>query len=98
MSPVSRYGRWYSRYGRWYGRGAYADRVRTIIAVALVLLYLLAKFVVPSLGGLFVGMHVPFLVLAVLLFLAWPVGSMHDKRIATMIVGVFLLLLALGIL
>ena len=85
------------RYGYWYSRGAYAERVRTILAVALVVLYLLAKFVMPGLAALFVGMTVPFLILAFLLFLAWPVGAMHDKRIAVAVIGVFLLLLALHI-
>ena len=65
MSPVSRYGRLYSR-------GSYSDRLRTILAVAIVVLYLLAKFAVPGLVGLFVGMNVPFLVLLFLLFLAGP--------------------------
>lgn len=86
-----------SRYGREYARGAYGDRARTIAAVALVVLYLLAKFVFPGLGALFIGMQVPYLVLAFLLFLAWPVGAMHDKRIAVGITGAFLLLLALHI-
>ena len=67
------------------------------MAVALVVLYLLAKFVFPGLGALFIGMQVPYLVLAFLLFLAWPVGAMHDKRIAVGIMGAFLLLLALHI-
>lgn len=67
------------------------------MAVALVVLYLLAKFVFPGLGALFIGMQVPYLVLAFLLFLAWPVGAMHDKRIAVGITGAFLLLLALHI-
>ena len=86
MSPIS-------RYGRAYARGAYSDRFRTIIAVVLVVLYLMAKFIVPGLAGLFLGMNVPILVLAFLLFLAWPVGAMHDKRIAVGIMVVFLLLL-----
>jgi len=91
MSPVS-------RYGRWYARGSYSDRVRTIIAVALVVLFLLAKFVVPSLAALFVGMNVPILFLLFLLFLAWPVGAMHDKRIAVAVMAVVLVLLLLHIL
>ena len=91
MSPISRYGRVYSR-------GAYSDRFRTIIAVALVVLYLLAKFVVPGLAGLFLGMNVPILILAFLLFLAWPEGAMHDKRIAVGVMVVFLLLLLFHIL
>lgn len=86
MSPVS-------RYGRVYARGSYFDRVRTIIAVALVVLYLLAKFAMPSLAGLFLGMNVPVLVVLFLLFLGWPEGAMHDKRIAVAIMLVFLLLL-----
>jgi hypothetical protein len=86
MSPVS-------RYGRVYARGSYSDRVRTIIAVALVVLYLLAKFAVPGLMGLFLGMNVPVLVVLFLLFLGWPVGAMHDKRIAVGVMVVFLLLL-----
>jgi hypothetical protein len=91
MSPVSRYGRLYSR-------GAYSDRARTIIAVALVVLYVLAKFALPGLFVLFAGMPVPFLVLLFLLFLAWPVGAMQDKRIAVGVMAVFLILLALHIL
>jgi hypothetical protein len=87
-----------SRYGRWYDRGAYGDRLRTGVAVLLIVLYLLAKFLVPSLLRLFMGMEVPYLFILLLLFLAWPVGAMHDKRIATVITGVFLLLLALHIL
>ena len=66
MSPVSRYGRLYSR-------GAYSDRLRTILAVAIV-------------------------VLLFLLFLGWPEGAMHDKRIAVGVMTVFLILLALHIL
>ncbi len=91
MSPVSRYGRLYSR-------GSYSDRLRTILAVAIVVLYLLAKFAVPGLVGLFTGMSVPFLVLAFLLFLGWPVGAMQDKRIAVGVMVVFLILLALHVL
>lgn len=87
-----------SRYGRLYFRGAYNERARTIIAVALVVLYLVARFVIPGLGQLFIGMHVPYLVLAFLLVLGWPIGAMHDKRIAVGIMTVFLLLLALHIL
>jgi hypothetical protein len=86
-----------SRYGRPYWTGSYFDRGRTIAAVALVVLYLLARFLVPGLATLFVGMQVPFLVLAFLLFLAWPVGAMEDKRIATVIMVAFLLLLALHV-
>ena len=86
MSPVSRYGRLYSR-------GAYSDRLRTIIAVALVVLYLLAKFAIPGLTGLFTGVSVPFL-----LFLGWPEGAMQDKRTAVGVMAVFLVLLALHIL
>jgi hypothetical protein len=86
MSPVS-------RYGRLYARGSYSARTRTIIAVALVVLYLLAKFAVPGLLGLFVGMNVPILFLLFLLVLGWPEGAMHDKRIAVGIMAVFLLLL-----
>jgi hypothetical protein len=86
-----------SRSGYWYSRGAYTERVRTILAVALVVLYLLAKFVVPGLATLLIGMQVPFLVLAFLLFLAWPIGAMRDKRIAVIIMAIFLLLLALHI-
>lgn len=86
-----------SRYGHWYARGSYGDRARTIVAVALVVLYLLAKFVFAGLGGLFIGMQVPYLALAFLLFLAWPIGAMHDKRIAVGVMAVFLLLLALHI-
>ena len=91
MSPVSRYGRLYSR-------GAYSDRLRTIIAVALVVLYLLAKFAIPGLTGLFTGVSVPFLVLLFLLFLGWPEGAMQDKRTAVGVMAVFLVLLALHIL
>ncbi len=91
MSPVS-------RYGRWYRRGSYSDRIRTILAVAIVVVYLLAKSLVPGLSGLLIGMQVPFLVVAFLLFLAWPVGAIHDKRIATVIMLIFLALLALRIL
>jgi len=87
-----------SRYGRLYSRGAYSDRLRTIIAVALVVLYLLAKFVVPGLVGLFTGVSVPFIVLVFLLFLAWPEGAMQDKRIAVVVMAVFLVLLALHVL
>jgi hypothetical protein len=86
MSPVS-------RYGRIYARGSYFDRFRTIIAVVLVVLYLMAKFIVPGMAGLFLGMNVPVLVVAFLLFLGWPEGAMHDKRIAVGIMVVFLLLL-----
>lgn len=86
MSPIS-------RYGRAYARGSYYDRVRTIIAVLLIVLYLMAKFIVPGLAGLFLGMNVPVLILAFLLFLAWPEGAMHDKRIAVGVMVVFLLLL-----
>jgi hypothetical protein len=90
---------WYgrSRYGRGYVRGSYGDRARTIAAVALVVVYLLARFVFPGLGALFIGMQVPFLALAFLLFLAWPIGAMHDKRIAVGVMAGFLLLLALHI-
>ena len=91
MSPVS-------RYGRWYARGSYSDRVRTIIAVALVVLFLLAKFALPGLAALFVGINVPILFLLFLLFLGWPVGAMHDKRIAVVIMAVVLVLLLLHIL
>ena len=87
-----------SRYGRWYARGAYGERLRTIIAVALVVLFLLAKFAIPGLAALFVGMNVPVLFVAFLLFLAWPVGAMHDKRIATAIMAVVLILMLLHIL
>lgn len=87
-----------SRYGRWYDRGAYGDRLRTGIAVLLVVLYLLAKFLVPSLFRLFIGMEVPYLFILLLLFLGWPLGAMHDKRIAVVIMGVFLLLVALHVL
>jgi hypothetical protein len=87
-----------SRYGRLYSPGSYSDRVRTIIAVALVALYLLARFAVPGLAGLFVGMNVPVLFVAFLLFLGWPVGAMHDKRIAVGIMVVVLILLFLHIL
>lgn len=90
MSPVSRYGRLYSR-------GSYYDRARTIIAVVLVVLYLLAKFAIPGLAALFAGMNVPFLVVVFLLFLGWPQGAMQDKRIAVGVMAVFLLLLALHI-
>ena len=86
-----------SRYDRWYARGAYAERARTIVAVALVVLYLLARFVLPGLDRLLMGMSVPYLILLFLLVLAWPVGAMHDKRIATAIMGVFLLLVALHV-
>lgn len=91
MSPLSRYNRWYSR-------GSYNDRLRTIVVAALIVLYLLAKFFIPGLEALLIGMQVPYLALAVLLFLAWPVGAIHDKRIATVVMAVFLLLLALHIL
>ena len=91
MSPVS-------RYGRFYARGSYNDRVRTIIAVVLIVLYLLAKFAIPGLAGLFIGMNVPILFLLFLLFLGWPEGAMHDKRIAVGIMVVFLLLLFFHIL
>jgi hypothetical protein len=91
MSPVS-------RYGRLYARGSYYTRVRTIIAVALIVLYLLAKFAIPGLAGLFIGMNVPLLFVVFLLFLAWPEGAMHDKRIAVGIMVVFLLLLFFHIL
>lgn len=83
-----------SRYGGWYSRGSYSDRFRTIIAVAIAVLFLLARFAVAGLDRLFVGMQVPFVVLIFLLFLAWPVGAMEDKRIATGIMTVFLLFLA----
>jgi len=82
-----------SRYGRFYARGSYSERFRTILAVLLVVLYILAKFVMPSIAGLFIGMNVPVLIVAFLLFLAWPVGAMHDKRVAVGIMVVFLLLL-----
>ena len=82
-----------SRYGRVYARGSYADRVRTIVAVLLIALYLLAKVAVPGLAGLFVGMNVPVLFVVFLLFLGWPEGAMHDKRIAVGVMTVFLLLL-----
>jgi hypothetical protein len=95
MARRSWYGR--SRYHHAFARGSYSARARTIAAVALVVLYLLAKFVFPGLGALFIGMQAPYLVLAFLLFLAWPVGAMHDKRIAVGIMGAFLLLLALHI-
>jgi hypothetical protein len=91
MSPAS-------RYGRWYARGSYSDRFRTIIAVALVVLFLLAKFAIPGLATLFVGMNVPVLFLAFLLFLGWPEGAMHDKRIAVAIMAVVLILMLLHIL
>lgn len=91
MSPVS-------RYGRIYARGSYFDRFRTIIAVALVVLYLLAKFAIPGLATLFIGMNVPILFLAFLLFLGWPEGAMQDKRIAVGIMLVVLILLFLHIL
>jgi hypothetical protein len=91
ISPVS-------RYGRWYARGSYSDRLRTIIAVALVVLFLLARFAIPGLATLFVGMNAPILFLAFLLFLAWPEGAMHDKRIAVAIMAVVLILLFLHIL
>lgn len=87
-----------SRYGRWYARGAYGERLRTIIAVALVVLFLIAKFTSPGLAALFVGMNVPVLFVAFLLFLAWPVGAMHDKRIATAIMAVVLILMLAHIL
>jgi hypothetical protein len=87
-----------SRYGRWYARGSYNERARTIVAVVLVVLYLLARFVFPGLGGLFIGMQVPYLVLAFLLFLGWPIGAMQDKRIAVGIMAVFLVLVALHVL
>jgi len=86
-----------SRYGRWYARGAYAGRARTIAAVVLVVLYLLARFVAPGLDRLLMGMSVPYLILLFLLVLAWPVGAMHDKRIATVIMGILLLLIALHV-
>jgi len=82
-----------SRYGRFYSRGSYSDRFRTILAVILIALYVLAKFAMPSIAGLFIAMNVPVLIVAFLLFLAWPVGAMHDKRIAVAIMLVFLLLL-----
>jgi hypothetical protein len=91
MSPVS-------RYGRLYARGSYSDRLRTIVAVAIVVLYFLARVAAPGLAGLFIGMNVPFLVLLFLLFLAWPQGAMHDKRIAVGVMAVFLILLALHVL
>jgi hypothetical protein len=87
-----------SRYGRVYARGSYSDRVRTIIAVVLVALLVLARFAIPSLAGLFVGMNVPVLFVAFLLFLAWPEGAMHDKRIAVGVMLVALLLMFLHIL
>ncbi|HEY7199798.1 MAG TPA: hypothetical protein VIC57_06285 [Candidatus Dormibacteraeota bacterium] len=87
-----------SRYGRFYARGSYSERFRTILAVLLVVLYILAKFAMPSIAGLFIGMNVPVLIVAFLLFLAWPVGAMHDKRIAVGIMVVFLLLLFFHIL
>jgi hypothetical protein len=87
-----------SRYGRLYSRGSYSDRVRTIIAVVLVALFLLAKFAAPGLAGLFVGMNVPLLFLAFLLFLGWPIGAMKDKRIAVGIMAVVLILMFLHIL
>jgi hypothetical protein len=90
MSPVS-------RYGRVYARGSYSDRVRTIVAVALFVLYLLAKFAVPGLLTVFTGMGVPFVVLLFLLVLGWPEGAMHDKRIAVGVMAVFLILLALHV-
>jgi hypothetical protein len=86
-----------SRYGGFYSRGSYSERVRTIVAVVLVVLFLLAKFAIPGLDRLFLGMQVPYLVLLFLLFLGWPIGAMHDKRIAVGIMAVFLLLLALHI-
>ena len=98
MSRRGRYGGLRSRYRGLYARGSYNERARTIIAVALVILYLLARFVVPGLGRLYIGMQVPYLVLAFLLFLGWPIGAMHDKRIAVGIMAVFLLLLALHVL
>ncbi len=91
MSPVS-------RYGRLYARGSYAERFRTIIAAVLIVLYLLAKFAIPGLAGLFIGMNVPVLFLVFLLFLGWPEGAMHDKRIAVGLMVVFLLLLFFHIL
>jgi hypothetical protein len=91
MSPVS-------RYGRVYARGSYYDRARTIIAVALVVLYLLAKFAMPGLLGLFLGMNAPVLIVLFLLVLGWPEGAMQDKRIAVGIMAVFLLLLFFHIL
>ena len=91
MSPTS-------RYNHWYRRGSYNEHLRTIIVAALIVLFLLAKFVVPGLSALFIGMQVPYLALLVLLFLAWPIGAMHDKRIATGLMGAFLLLLALHVL
>jgi len=95
MARRSWYGR--SRYHHTYLRGSYGDRARTIAAAALVVLYLLARFLFPGLGALFVGMQVPYLLLALLLFLAWPIGAMHDKRIAVGILGAFVLLLALHV-
>jgi hypothetical protein len=86
------------RYGRLYSRGSYSDRARTIVAVGLVALFLLAKFAAPGLAGLFVGMNVPILFLAFVLFLAWPVGAMHDKRIAVGIMAGVLILMFLHIL
>ena len=82
-----------SRSGRVYARGSYTDRVRTIVAVLLVVLYLLAKFAAPRLATLFVGMNVPVLFVVFLLFLGWPEGAMHDKRIAVGVMTAFLLLL-----
>lgn len=82
-----------SRYGRFYSAGSYYDRFRTILAVILIALYILAKFAMPALAGLFIGMNVPVLIVAFLLFLGWPVGAMHDKRVAVGIMVVFLLLL-----
>jgi hypothetical protein len=87
-----------SRYGRVYARGSYSDRFRTIIAVLLVALYILAKFAIPGLATLFTGVSVPLLILAFLLFLAWPEGAIHDKRIAVGVMVVFLILLALHVL
>jgi hypothetical protein len=98
MSRSGRYGGLRGRYGGLYARGSYNERARTIIAIALVILYLLAKFLLPGLGRLLIGMQVPYLVLAFLLFLGWPIGAMHDKRIAVGIMAVFLLLLALHVL
>jgi hypothetical protein len=87
-----------SRYGRFYSRGAHGDMVRTAVAVVLVLLFLLAKYALPGLMAFFVGMSVPYLLIIFLLVLGWPIGAMHDKRVAVGIMAVFLLLLALHIL
>ncbi len=87
-----------SRYGRFYARGAYSDMVRTGAAVALILIYLLAKYALPGLMALFVGMGIPYLFVIFLLVLAWPIGAMHDKRVAVGIMAIFLLLVALHIL